>query len=69
MLRLHHAATAYGTLPSDILGFTRGTWAAWIVTMAVSMVGDEARAAMVKRLQSQSKDGLLPLPIPVVPIR
>lgn len=59
MLRLHHIGATYGTLPSDVVGLERGSWASWIVNVCAQQVGDEGLAAMVQRAGA----------FPVVPLR
>ena len=51
MIRLDKIASRDGQLPSDVAGFARGTWEGWIVNVCAEQVGDEFRAAQIRRIK------------------
>lgn len=51
MLRMHHIAVQYGISPAEQVGAAPHTWRGWIVNLAAQRVGDQHRAAMVKRAE------------------
>lgn len=51
MIRLDRIGSRYGQLPSDVAGFARGSWEGWIVNVCAEQVGDEYRAAQVRRVK------------------
>lgn len=58
MLRLHKTASTYGTLPSDVIGYDRGSWEAWIINVCAEQVGDQWRASQIGACK--------PIPVAVV---